>query len=188
MKGRDSLLRRVVVVFSRAVSLLGLFVMGLMVLHIAVDVVARFFLGRQLPATIAFVANYYMVAVTFLPLVVAERERKHIEVEVLAQRLPQRMQSVLRLATWALSVAVFSLLGWESAIEAARAYEVRMFMIEQSVRIETWISYFMLPIGFFSAAGVSLARMSIAVLRLPAGLNRAVDVAQDYFSERAGHD
>jgi TRAP-type C4-dicarboxylate transport system permease small subunit len=180
--------RTAVVRFSRAISLLGTAVMGLMVLHITADVVSRYLFYFPLPGTISFIANYYMVAVTFLPLVVAERERQHIEVEIAAQKLPPVAQSVLRLAGWAITVGVFALLGWVSAEEAVRAFDKRMFIIEQSQRIEIWISYFMLPIGYFSSAIVAAGRAVIAVAHLSLGLQRAVEFAETYFGKAGERD
>jgi TRAP-type C4-dicarboxylate transport system permease small subunit len=188
MTPSGSLLRKSVIAFSHAMSLVGMGAMGLMVLHITLDVAARYLTGRPLPGTIAFVANYYMVAVTFLPLVVAERERKHIEVEVLAQKLPPRVRSVLRLACWMVTAAVFLLLGWQSAIEAGRAWRNGMFMLEQSVRIDIWISYFMLPVGFFSAAAVALSRSLIALPGAGEGVVGAVARAEGYFAEGEHRD
>ena len=152
--GAGRWLRSAVAGVSRAASIVGIAAMGLMVLHVTVDVACRLF-GITLPGTVAFVANYYMLFVTFLPLVVVERDRSHIEVEVIAQHLPDRVQALLRILAWLLVAAVLGFLGWESAHEAMRAYRARMFIIEQSIRFDTWIPYFALPVGYFLAAVVA---------------------------------
>lgn len=184
---RGILLRTVVTVFSRAVSFIGVAVMGVMVLHITVDVVARYFFHLALPGTIAFVSNYYMVAVTFLPLVIAEQMRQHIEVEVVAQKLPERLQCALRVLVWLIALGIFLLLGWESSHEAMRAWRAEMFIVEHSVRIDTWISYFMLPVGFFSAALVAGSRLLIALLHR-GEFTRKVRYAEAFYAEDAKRD
>jgi TRAP-type C4-dicarboxylate transport system permease small subunit len=178
-------LRSAVAGVSRAASIVGIAAMGLMVLHVTVDVACRLF-GITLPGTVAFVANYYMLFVTFLPLVVVERDRSHIEVEVIAQNLPGRVQALLRIFAWLLVAAVLGFLGWESAHEAMRAYRARMFIIEQSIRFDTWIPYFALPVGYFLAAAVAASRVVLALAGLRGGLVTAVRRASGYFAEREG--
>ncbi|TAK87429.1 MAG: TRAP transporter small permease [Betaproteobacteria bacterium] len=184
---RGTLLRTAVSAFARAVSFIGVAVMGLMVLHITVDVVARYFFHLSLPGTIAFVSNYYMVAATFLPLVIAEQMRQHIEVEVVAQKLPEALQCALRMLAWLIAVGVFVLLGWESSHEALRAWRTQMFIVEYGVRIDTWISYFMLPVGFFAAALVAASRIVIALLHR-GGFTRKVRYAAAFYGEEGKLD
>lgn len=180
----NSPLRGAVIGVSRVASMIGVIVMCLMVLHITVDVIARFF-DIALPGTVAFVANYYMLFVTFLPLVVVERERSHIEVEVVAQNFSPRIQALLRLCAWILAASVLAFLGSESSHEAMRAYRARMFIVEQSIRFDTWIPYFVLPAGYILAALVAASRVALALLSLPAGLAPAVARADGYFAEQA---
>lgn len=165
---------------SRFTSLLGMVVLAAMVLHITVDVVARFFIGQSLPGTIAFVSNYYMIAVIFLPLVVTERERKHIDVEVVTQLMPTALQAFLRLFAWLLTAGTFILLGYESSADAMHAYKMGIFIVEHGYRIQTWISYFMLPVGYFSAAGVALARVGMTVANMRSGLTASVEHAETF--------
>ena len=177
-------LRATVIGVSRVASVIGVIAMGLMVLHITVDVVCRFF-GITLPGTVAFVANYYMVFVTFLPLVIVERDGSHIEVgEVITQHFPPRVQALLRLFVWILAASLIGYLGWEASHEAMRAYRARMFIIEQSIRIETWLPYFMLPAGYFLAAMVAASRIALALVSLPRGVVPAVAHADRYFAGR----
>ena len=175
-------LRTAVIGISRAATVIGIIAMALMVLHITVDVALRLF-GIALPGTVAFVANYYMLFVTFLPLVVVERQRAHIDVEVVAQHFPAPLQALLRILAWILVAAVLAFLGWESSHEAMRAYRARMFIIEQSVRIETWIPYFTLPAGYFLAAAVAVLRIAVTAASLAEGLASAVRRAEQYFAD-----
>lgn len=178
------LLRAVVARVSRVASVLGIAAMTVMVLHVTVDVVLRLF-GIALPGTVAFVANYYMLFVTFLPLVVVERERSHIDVEVVAQNFSAWTQALLRVLAWLLAATVLAFLGWESSHEAMRAFRARMFIIEQGVRIDTWIPYFTLPAGYFLGAAVAVLRVVVTATSLSRGLASAVARAERYFSDGA---
>ena len=182
--GRGGPLRAAVVGVSRAASVIGMIAMGVMVVHITVDVALRLF-GVALPGTVAFVANYYMLFVTFLPLVAVERQRSHIEVEVVAQSFPATTQALLRFCGWILVTAVLAFLGWESLHEAMRAWRARMFIIEQGARIETWIPYFTLPLGYFLAAAVAALRVALTAASISQGLVFAVARAERYFSDEA---
>jgi TRAP-type C4-dicarboxylate transport system permease small subunit len=155
-------------------------VLAALVVHITVDVLARVLIGQSLPGTIAFVSNYYMIAIIFLPLVVAERELKHIDVEVVTQTLPTALQAILRLFAWLLTAGAFMLLGYESLSNAIHAYKVGIFIVEQGYRIPTWISYFMLPLGYFSAAGVALTRIGTALVNLKTGMITSVKHAETF--------
>jgi len=182
-RSRDPL-RAGVIGVSRVAMAIGVGMMGLMVLHITVDVVCRFF-DVALPGTVAFVANYYMVFVTFLPLVIVERAGAHIEVgEVITEHFPPRLQALLRLFVWILVASLFAFLAWEAWQEAMRAYRARMFIIEQSIRFDTWMPYFVLPAGYFLAAVVAASRVVLALLSLRHGIVPAVAHAEQYFAER----
>lgn len=173
--------RRFVKILSDTVFMGGVIVIGAMTLHITAEVVARYLFDAALPGTIAFVQNYYMIAVTFLPLVVAEINNQHIEVEVVTSQLPQTVQAVLRLMSWILVSVVFLVLAWVSSIQAWDAYEIRVFIVEQDAKIETWMSYFMLPIGFLSSALVCVSRVLIAFLGLADGVTKSVATAERFF-------
>ena len=182
MRSASNFLQRVVQIISNIVFFSGVIVMAIMALHITADVVARYVFKIALPGTIAFVQNYYMIAVTFLPLVIAEKERQHIEVEVVAERFSPPLQALLRLLAWIIASIVFLTLGWVSSSYAWEAYQTGTFIIEQNSRIETWMSYFMLPVGFLSSALISVSRVLIAGLGLFTGdAVNAVDVASRYF-------
>lgn len=166
-------------------SVLGMAIIGVMVLHISVDVTVRLFAGHALPGTIAFVSNYYMIGATFLPLMLTERERKHIEVEVLTRTLPEGAQAALRVLAWAATAALFFVLAYQSWGHAMHAFRRGMFIVEQGYRIEIWISYFLLPIGYALTGAVAFLRIGVAAAGLGRGAARAVARAESYFDPRS---
>jgi len=158
-------------------------VLALMVLHIVADVALRYLFDIALPGTIAFVSNYYMVAIIFLPLATAEIESKHIEVEVLSQALPPAAQACLRMAGWLIAGVIFTLMMVETWAEAGRAYTTGKFIIEHGFRIPIWMSYYMLPIGFAAIAAACWCRIIVACVSLGVGAAAAVSRAEKVFDE-----
>ncbi len=177
---------RLVRIVAKAASLLCRGILALMVLHIVIDVLCRYAFNIALPGTIAFVSNYYMIAIIFLPLATAEIERRHIEVEVLTQALPSAFDAFLRLAGWLIAAVIFSMMSVESWKEASRAYSIGSFIIEHGYRIPVWISYYMLPVGFVAVAVVCLTRFVLALLSLKQGITRAVSRAENAFGKGSG--
>jgi TRAP-type C4-dicarboxylate transport system permease small subunit len=177
-------LRAAVRRIARIASAIGVLAMALMVLHITIDVACRLF-GIALPGTVAAVANYYMPFVTFLPLVIVEREGAHIEVgDVITRKFSPLIAAILRLLVWTLVAALLAFLGWESWQEAMRAYRARMFIIEQSIRIEVWLPYFVLPVGYLLGALVAGSRVMLMLVSLWEGAPAAAARAEGFFGER----
>jgi TRAP-type C4-dicarboxylate transport system permease small subunit len=174
---------RLVKKFAVAASLLCRCILALMVIHIAIDIFMRYVLNISLPGTIAFVANYYMIAIIFLPLATAEIGRRHIEVEVVTQMCPAWVDALMRFVGWSVSILIFSLMTYESWREATRAYTNGLFIIEHGYRVPVWISYYMLPLGFASMTLICLTRFAIALLSLNNGVLGAVERAEAAFAE-----
>lgn len=166
-------------------SILCRAILVLMVVHIVIDIVFRYVLQIALPGTIAFVSNYYMISIIFLPLATAEIDNRHIDVEVLEQRLPAGCRAFLKLAAWLVTAAVFALLVRETWSDAMRAYHKGLFIIQQGYRIPIWMSNFMLPLGFAAVLLVHLTRIGVVVANLPQGLKSAVATAADCFGKGA---
>ena len=130
-----------------SLTFIGALAVILMMLHVTLDVAGKYLFNSPIPGTVAIVSQYYMVAVCFLPLALAERDNAHITVEVLADMLPRRTQNQFGVAWTLLSLILFSLLTWRNWIEAGLKRDLAAFVIEQDYRIPVWPSYYLLPIG-----------------------------------------
>lgn len=140
----------------------------LMMVHISVDVAAKYLFQTPLPGTITVVSNYYMVLVAFLPLAFAERRNGHIAVEVLTTHFPPRVQRVLGIFSMLFCAAVFGALTWQSWVEAGRAMAVGAFEIEFDQKLLTWPARYLLPLGAGLMTVALLAKTLLALLRGPA--------------------
>ncbi|MCA0043378.1 TRAP transporter small permease [Celeribacter litoreus] len=141
------LLEKFVMGLSRLVTLIGALIIVLMMVHVTADVVSKFLFSKPLPGTITFVSSYYMVTVTFLCLCVVEARNAHIDVELIAQHLPKRIQKILTAFALVIGLGVFGTLTWKSSSVAYDKFEVGAFETEQRVKVITWPSYFLVPIG-----------------------------------------
>lgn len=172
---------------ARAVDLttvIGLVAVALMMLHITVDVAGKFLLNTPVPATIALVSNYYMVTVAFLPLAFAETRNSHITVEVLTELFPLRVQRHLYSWSYLLSALIYALIAYRSWNEAVRAQGVGTFIMEQSTKLITWPSYYLLPLGAGLMTIVVLYRFALYLTGAESGLGEKPTI-EDYAARSA---
>jgi len=178
---------------ARAVGLttyVGLLAVAVMMLHITIDVAGKFLLNTPVPATIALVSSYYMVVVAFLPLALAETRNAHITVEVLTELFPLRAQKHLYSWSYLLSALIYGLLTWRSWGEAVRAHEAGTFLMEQSTKLLTWPSYYLLPLGCGLMTVVVIYRFLVYLTGAESGLGEAptIDEAAALSSDDAAVD
>ncbi|WP_421705375.1 TRAP transporter small permease [Alloalcanivorax xenomutans] len=128
-------------------TLVGGLAIALMMIHISLDVVLRYLFSTPIPGTITYVSNYYMIIAAFLPLAYAEKLGAHISVEVVTERLPQRIQ--FHLAHWLilLSAIILAFMAVKTGLEAVTRYEMGAALVEGGTSIIIWPGYFVLPIG-----------------------------------------
>lgn len=138
---------RLVMGLSRAATFVGAFVIVLMMVHVTADVVSKFVFSKPLPGTIALVSGYYMVVVTFLCLCVVEAKNGHIDVELVADHLPARVQRALTALALVIALVIYSAFTWKTLMVANDKFAVGAFETEQRVKIITWPSYYIVPIG-----------------------------------------
>lgn len=140
-----------------ALMLSALFLM-LMALHISLDVVLRYVVGKSFPGTLEVVSFYYMVAVVFLPLAYVELKQEHISVDVLVGRFPPRVQLLLYLFAGSLGLLYFGMLCYQSFLDALRA-TTRMETAMANFKFYLWPSRWALPVGFAAMCLAILANM-----------------------------
>lgn len=146
-------LDRLIVWLVMALVLLNVF-------HVGLDVALKYLFLKPVPGTTAYVAQYYMVALVYLPLASAEYHRMHIALDLIPYRSFGRWvefaQSRFALAFCA---AVTLLLAYGSWIDAVQKLEARQYILDQSSYIYIWPSYFFLPIGLGLLALLYVTRL-----------------------------
>lgn len=130
----------------------------LMMLHITLDVIAKYAFNHPLPGTLPIVAHYYMVAVVFLPLAFVEINKESIAVDLFYQWFPGWMKYFATLLGTVCSITFFSVLAYQSYHNAKRAFGTGEF-VDGTYLVITWPSRFLLPLSFASVVVVLLLRL-----------------------------
>jgi len=149
-------------------TILGGLAVVLMMLHVTADVLLRKLFAAPLPGTLAVVSNYYMVILAFVPLALAERRRAHIAVEVLVERLPERLKHWLEQVVLLPVGAALAIFAWRTWDIAGDKLESGASLVQGTASIVVWPSYYALPLG----AGLMLL---IVVYRLTVTLTGAAN-------------
>lgn len=153
-----------------ASTLVGAVAVILMMLQIVADVLLKNILSWPIPLTSVFVANYYMVIVAYIPLALTERMSRHISVELLFRHLSAQAQRWLGALVCLFAGTVAACIAWELWFEAMKKARVGSFIVEQSLAMPIWPSYFVLPIGFGLLAALLFYRVLVMVTGLSSGL------------------
>lgn len=119
-----------------------------MVLHVTIDVILRYAFNMPIPGTILAVSTFYMTAVVFLPLGLSEEKDAHIAVEVVYDLLGNGARRALDVLGLVVSIIVLSMLTMRTFEEAMAKFRIGAATVESGVKIATWPSYWLLPLGF----------------------------------------
>ena len=132
---------------ARILMLFGTIQIGLMALHVALDVTLRYVLNAPLPGTISFVAYYYMVAVIFAPLAFVQSKREHFFAEIVTAHLPATAVRVLDALFLAVTALVLFFLVWCTGAYALIFTEAGASVETGYFTIPTWPSRWFVPFG-----------------------------------------
>ena len=120
----------------------------LMALHVTADLTGRGLFDHPLLGTDEIATNYYMVALSFLPLAVITRLRGHITVGLFTSRLPAKARLAVDLLADLASFGFVGIVAWvgiDTAIEKTAARE----MTESSTGyLPVWEARWILAAGF----------------------------------------
>lgn len=126
---------------------LGCVLIGLMALHVVLDVAGRYLLNAPLPGTVEFVSHYYMVGVIFWPLAYVQSRRGHFAAEVFTQRMSPRAIAILDAIVSLVMAVLLVFLSWRTAAYALEFTQVRESVQTAYFTIPTWPSRWFVPIG-----------------------------------------
>ncbi len=142
----------------------SVFCVVLMMLNVTADVVGRYIIGRPVPGTITIVSSYYMVALTFIPLIVAERRNAHVAVDVLFASFPSWLQRPLYSLNYLLITAILVVLTMRSTEMALQKTGTGAVVEQGTILIPIWQSYWLVPIGCSLMALVAVCRFVCGVI------------------------
>ncbi len=144
--------------FASVLAYLAGLSLVLMMAHVTLDVVLKYFFKLPIPGTAEVVAAYYMIGTVFLPLAYIEVHNRPIVVELLYDRLPQALQRPLDVLATVLSIVFYAFLAWQSVKIALSALENREY-IDGVWKVVVWPSRFLIPLGLLAACAALALRL-----------------------------
>ena len=160
---------------TRMASLIGTICVGLMMLHVTVDVIGRYLFNAPLIGTIVIVGHYYMIILVFMALGMAEEKRAHISVELLTDLMPRSVQGWLSVFSGLLTTAVFCLLAIGGFKEAMKKTKYGASMEQGTDMIDVWQSYWMVPLGAGLIALIAIYKVIVTLTGSKSGLNEKLE-------------
>ncbi|WP_170314605.1 TRAP transporter small permease [Aquibium carbonis] len=118
-----------------------------MMLHVGIDILSSRIFNAPIAITSAIVTNYYMIAVAFLPIMIAEYRGAHIGVSLITDVLPVGVRRWIEVLVAVATAVVYLLLTLQSWREASDKYAAGAFVVEQTTRIIIWPAYFIVPVA-----------------------------------------
>lgn len=160
-----------------------------MMVHITLDVLASLLFNSPLALTSAYVIQYYMIGVAFLPLFSTEYRGAHISVDMFVNYLPPGLRRAVGMIVLALVAVVYGLLAAQSWQQAMAKLASKAYVMEQTSQVLVWPSFFMLPLGFGLVALLMAVKLALELKGLPATATAAEAEAErgaDELNEQAG--
>ena len=110
-----------VIVYAVYVGAVCMFVMMLVGTG---DVAAVYVAKTAIPGAFEMIESL-MVVVVFAPLAYAQARNRHISVEMLVNRLPERMRAGMRIFALVCGLLVFGLIAWQTSLYAWHSWRIR---------------------------------------------------------------
>lgn len=132
----------------------------LMMVHVTLDVVLKYFFKLPIPGTAEVVASYYMIGTVFLPLAYIEVHNRPIVVELFYDRLPRALQAPLDVLGTLASMIFYAFLTWQSMKIALVSLESREY-IDGLWKVVVWPSRLLIPLGTSIACLALLMRLAL---------------------------
>lgn len=138
---------------SRALERLeraGLFVAGAafiaMMLVTVADVVMRYLFNSPLTWSFDLITNYLMAAGFFLAVSATQARRQHVNVDILARQMPDRLRAAIMAAAGVAVVVLFALIWWAGATQFWEAWS-KGLVLDGTIPWPRWPTYLLIPLG-----------------------------------------
>ena len=131
---------------SRMFNYLGTAILACMMLIIVADVAGRFLLNMPIKGSIELI-EYAMVVVGSLGLAWCTLSGTHLTVGIIVDQFSSRTQAVFDIITHILSMLIFSLIAWQTILEAKDSLFIYQD-ISTVLEIPTYPFYFLLSFAF----------------------------------------
>ena len=88
------------------------------------EVIFRYAFNMPILGTVE-ISSYLLVIFAFTGIAFTQSQRGHINIEIVTQCLPRRVSYVLRIVTLILSLAVFVVITWQTALGFWKSWEMQ---------------------------------------------------------------
>ena len=132
---------KIIYFLSRIAGYLATGVLGLLMILTVANVILRDFFDKPIMGT-PELSEFMMVLVVFLALAWCAITRKHVRVELFTSRFSTRVQAILIVVTLLLTLGVFVIITWQSALESTNVYDTTSLL-----RIPTTPFYWIMTVG-----------------------------------------
>lgn len=153
---------KLLLVVARALMAVAGIGLVLMMVQTTADVVADNLWRHPIPGNLEIISVYHMVLVVFLPLAFVEWQHENIQVDLLWQVLPHRVQRLSLCLGYLLGAGFFAILARQTWLDAMNALAKNEMMMG-NVYVLIWPAKFVLPVGFAAICLVSLRHAAHAV-------------------------
>lgn len=168
--------QRTLRVLSGIVTTVAAVLLALLIVLSAGDAIMRNVSGSGLPGAIQ-IAELFLVVITMLGLLIAQRHRDHVAIDVIAMRLPRRAAEALEGFGYLVVSAILLLAAWTGLQSALGALE-RGEVLIGIVGIPTWPARLAVPVGFLALALQMTVQGLLSLAGRPDHKIDAHDIAQ----------
>ncbi|SDL10622.1 TRAP transporter small permease [Tessaracoccus oleiagri] len=151
-------MEKAVKAMASALGVLATLATLVMMVAIVVDVVFRTLYDRSVPGVLEISETALVVAV-FLGLAYTGATNSHIAVDLLTERLPERIRRWVIFTAWSLTALVLVWLTWSTALRAIGATEeneLRMGLVNWPI----WPSRWVIVVGLAAMLVVAIVNMA----------------------------
>ncbi len=131
---------------SRLFMFISSIFLVLMMVHVTVDVLMKYFFNSPIEGTFETVTYYYMISVVFLPLAMVELSNEHIYVDLFVRRFTNKIQQGVYIFACLTGIVYFSIMTFQTFIDALKATAERETVMSNYL-FYVWPSRWALPIG-----------------------------------------
>lgn len=139
------------------ITALGYAGMGFLLGTVLTDVTLRFVFNQPIAGSIEYVSYWYMVAIAFCGIALAERYGEHIDAPLVFDRLPRSLRREFDIVSRVLFVILLVAIAWWGWQEALRQYDLGERGGAAGVAI--WPGRFLVPLGATACAFEVIIRL-----------------------------
>lgn len=148
---------------AQGLALIGAAGIMAMLVHVGLDVLARNLAGQPIPATNEIVSGYYMVLIAFLPLAWVEKRNGMVSVEFIDFLLGPEARRQSDIFVGLFGTLIYGILAWVAWGTAVRSFNSGTFVDALGLAVPIWPTYFLPPLGFVLAAGITALKAFLAM-------------------------